>query len=317
MCSLNPPLQGARNPNKEGLTTAKLYSLSPPQVGRLSDLALEFLEDLSRRGYSPHTVRAYRSALAVLADTLGNKDAAQVTAQDLTQALARGGWDRDTVAARQAAAKSFFRWLSAQGYLNSNPAAGLGAVRRDEALPRPIPQGDLDRLLRAADGLPLPSRTLIRLLADTGMRVGEALGLDAADIAWDKGQEAVTVRRGKGGRGRVIPIMPDMKCYGLLRRLCREQGQGPLFTTARGSRADYDWAYYWWQKALEAAGLGDKGYTIHQLRHSAITRWVAAGMNLMAARRLAGHRDLRTTARYTAVADADLRREVERVAKGR
>ncbi|TDA67701.1 MAG: hypothetical protein D9V47_09255 [Clostridia bacterium] len=215
---------------------AKLYTLSPLQAGKISDLAQDFLADLGRRGYSSHTVRAYRSALAGLAEALEDKDAAEITAQDLAAALDKENWDTETRAARQAAVRSFFKWLSDQGCLARNPAAGLGSVKRCEGLPRPIPQGDLDKVLRAADDLPLALRTLVRLLADTGLRAGEALALDAADVTWDKGQEAVTIRRGKGGRGRVVPVTVDMKCYPLLRRLCREQQQGPLFVTqgARG-----------------------------------------------------------------------------------
>ena len=292
----------------------KVVSIARP-AGRLLELAQEFLDDLARRGYSAHTVKSYHCALKALAEALHDPDASEVSRQDLIQALSRPGWGVETRAARTAAAKSFFGWFFDSGKISSDPAAGLKGVRRPEPAPRPIPESDLEKILRTADTLPLGPRCLFRLLADTGMRAGEALGLDAGDMVWDKGQESVIIRRGKGGRARVVPIMPDMACFALLKRLCRERRRGPLFVTNRGARADYDWAYYWWQKCLEKAGLADRGYTIHQLRHTAITEWVRSGVNLLAVRRAAGHR-MRTTERYAKVCAEDMRREIERVRKG-
>lgn len=282
------------------------------QAGRVSELAEEFLDDLARRGFSTHTLKSYRYALRWLAEALNDPDASEVSQQDLIQALSRPDWSAETRAARTAAAKSFFGWLFDAGRIPRNPAAGLKGIKKPEPAPRPIPEGDLEEVLRAADRLPLAPRCLFRLLADTGMRVGEALGLNVEDVIWDKGQESILIRQGKGGRARAVPLLPDMPCFGLLRRLCKK-GRGALFATNRGTRADYDWAYYWWQLCLEKAGLADKSYTIHQLRHTRITEWVRSGVNLLAVRRAAGHRSLRTTERYAQVCAADIRREMEKV----
>lgn len=247
---------------------------------------------------------------------LWDSAAGEVYAGDLACVLGRKGWSKATRAARQAAVKSFFGWLAEQGYTTANPAATLGSVRMEEWLPRPIPRADLEAILKEANRLPLAPRCLFHLLADIGCRVGEVLALNVEDVVWDKGQEAVVIRRGKGGRGRVVPILSGMTCYPLLKRLCRLQGQGAVFTTNRGTRADYDWAYYWWNQALEKAGLAEKGYTIHQLRHTRITEWVRSGMELLAVRRAAGHRDIRMTERYAEVNDQDVRREMERCREG-
>lgn len=158
--------------------------------------------------------------------------------------------------------------------------------------------------------LPLVPRTLFLLLADTGLRVGEALSLDVCDVVWDPVQEAVLVEHGKGGRARVVSLVPDMPCFGPLRRLCREGRAGPLFVSARGTRIDYDTARYWWEKALALAGV--EGCTIHQLRRTAVSRWVREGVNL-AAVRLAGYRSMQTTMRYAEVGDEMVRREMRRV----
>ncbi|MGI6405478.1 MAG: tyrosine-type recombinase/integrase [Syntrophaceticus sp.] len=288
---------------------AKVYSIVQP-TGKISVLAGEFLNDINRRGYSKHTVRAYRCALNYLAGALHDPDVSEVNGQDIVQALNRDDWTKETTAARQAAVKSFFGWLKDQNYISVDPAAGLGNIRRAEGVPRPIPEEDLLKILRTAGRLSLGLRCLFNVLNDTGMRVGEALSLDVEDVDWTPGQESITIQHGKGDRGRMIPVLPDMPCFNLLRRLCRERKAGPLFITGWKTRANYDWAYYWWGMVVENAGLAEKGYTIHQLRHSAITGWVRNGINLLVARRMAGHKALRTTERYCALDNKKIREEL-------
>lgn len=271
-----------------------------------SSLINEFLNDLTRRGYSFNTIKAYRQALKVLESYELNL----ITTSDIMSVLSKD-WEASTVSARQAAIKSFFKWLKDTGIIEYDPAEGLGSIRQKEALPRPIPERDLTIILDAARKIHLVPRTYFFVLADLGLRADEALSLDVSDIRWEKGQEGILVRHGKGKKERLVPFNWGMSCANMLKRLCLKQKSGPLFTTARKERATYDWAYYWWSKLMEECNMN---YTIHQLRHTAITRWVRSRMNLMAARRMAGHKLLQTTERYTQITDQDLRNELAKIA---
>jgi len=271
----------------------------------MTNLINDFLNDLTRRGYSFNTIKAYRQALKVLEPYESNL----ITTSDIMGVLSND-WEASTVSARQAAIKSFFKWLKISGVIEYDPAEGLGSIRPKEALPRPIPENDLKIILEAAKQLALAPRVYFFLLADLGLRADEGLSLDVNDICWEKGQEGVLVRYGKGKRERVVPFTWRMPCANMLKRLCLKQKSGPLFTTARKERATYDWAYYWWSKLMVENNMD---YTIHQLRHTAITGWVRSGMNLMAARRMAGHKLLQTTERYIQIADHDLRNELAKV----
>ncbi len=268
----------------------------------LNSLTNEFLTDLARRGYSFNTIKSYRFAIKALEGI----DVASASSSDLMRALSQ---DRDssTVAARQAAIKSFFRWLYNNGKIAVNPAEGLGTVRQKDALPRPIPKSDLSRIMNEAKKMPLSPRVFIFLLYDLGLRASEALSLDVDDISWAKGQEVVLVRNGKGNKQRIAPLSWEMPCINILKRLCLERKNGPLFITARKERATYDWAYYWWSKIMQQLNIE---YTLHQLRHTAISKWINSGMNVMAVKRLAGHTLIQTTERYTRINDEDLRREL-------
>ena len=263
----------------------------------------EFLADLSRRGYSYNTIRTYRYSL----ERLKPYSVDDITAADIMSNLSQD-WEASTVSVRQAAIKAFFKWLKDTNRIEYNPASGLGGIRQKEALPRPIPKADLEKIFTEVKGFKIMPRTYFWVLRDLGLRASEGLSLDVEDIRWEKGQESVRVQ-GKGNRERLIPLSWDMGCTLLLKRLCNQQKTGSLFITSQKEQATYDWAYYWWSKLMEECNMD---YTIHQLRHTAITEWVRSGMNLLAVRRLAGHRLLQTTERYTQITDQDLRNELQK-----
>ncbi len=269
----------------------------------MKQLIDEFLTDLSRRGYSYNTIRTYRYSLEILKPYSIN----DITAADIMSNLSQD-WEASTVSVRQAAIKAFFKWLMDNDIIDYNPASGLGGIRQKEALPRPIPKIDLDKIFAEVKNLKIGPRTYFWVLRDLGLRASEGINLDVEDIYWEKGQESVRVQ-GKGNRERLIPLSWDMGCTLPLKRLCNQQKIGPLFTTAQKERATYDWAYYWWSKLMEECNMD---YTIHQLRHTAITKWVRSGMNILAVRRMAGHRLLSTTERYTQITTDDLRREIQK-----
>lgn len=279
----------------------------------LLNIIQEFLSDLRRRKYSEHTIRSYSTTLKILSDAYGQGNKDDITTPFLMGILDEPSWDKNTVAARQAGIKTFFRWAYKNDYININPAEALGCIQSKQSLPRPISNDNLTLILAAARKVPLAPRTLFNLLNDLALRVGEALELDVIDITWSKGQEAVVVKHGKGDRERVIPFTWNMTCTPLLKRLCVQQKTGALFTTNRGTRANYDWAYYWWEKTLNTANI--QGYTIHQLRHTAITEMIRDGMSTMAAKRLAGHRRIQSTEIYTQVTENDIRKEYEKTGR--
>ncbi len=289
---------------------SSIISFPTSGESNISELVEEFLLDLKRRKYSKHTIKSYNISLKRLSQSVGNKQAQEVIIKDLMKVLSDPNWDKNTLAARQAGIKSFFQWLIQQGYIRVNIAEALGGVRPKDGLPRPIPEEDLDLILAAAKKISLAPRTLFFTLADFGLRISEGLGLDAGDVIWTKGQEIIKVEHGKGDKERIVPFTWDYDCVPLLKRLCNQQKSGALFTTRRGTRANYDWAYYWWAQTLDIANV--QGYTIHQLRHSALTRMLRDGMSFTSARRIAGHKRFKSTQIYTQITGDDIRREMEK-----
>ena len=117
-------------------------------------------------------------------------------------------------------------------------------------------------------------RTLIGLLAATGMRIGEAIGLDRDDF--DAGSGIVTIRHGKFGKARALPLHPSTVAAlaDYLRRDDRPRHAGvpPLLVSSTGKRLRYTVVQPIFHKLLHHCGIVPRSATcrprIHDLRHS-------------------------------------------------
>jgi integrase/recombinase XerD len=160
------------------------------------------------------------------------------------------------------------------------PPAGLIPSRRLRATPYLYSGADITALIAAAAGLRFPLRvatyqTLIGLLAVTGMRVGEAIRLDRADL--DLAAGVITVRQSKFGKSRLLPLHPSataaLRGYLRLRdRLCPHPSTAAVFISPAGTRLLYCNVHATWKLLIASAGLKARSAAcrprIHDLRHS-------------------------------------------------
>ncbi len=104
--------------------------------------------------------------------------------------------------------KGFFKWLARCGRIPANPAAELALPRKPLRLPaRVLSVSEVDRLIREADTATpwgVRDRALLETLYSTGMRRAELAALAVPD--WNRERGSLSIRQGKGGRDRVVPI---------------------------------------------------------------------------------------------------------------
>jgi integrase/recombinase XerC len=145
---------------------------------------------------------------------------------------------------------------------------------------------------------------VLALLYGAGLRVGEATGLDAQDLA--PPVERLLVR-GKGGRERLVPILPAVSAA--LERYRRSAPfgleTGPFFRGEKGGRLSPRMVQRAVERWRHALGLPETA-TPHALRHAFASHLLANGGDLRAIQELLGHARLSTTEIYTAVEDARL-----------
>jgi integrase len=233
-----------------------------------------------------------------------------------------GGDPGSTVRARRlTVARGFARHMSGIDPRTEIPAAGLISCPQRRRSPFIFSDADVTALMAQARTIrwPLPAatqETLIGLLAATGLRVGEAIRLDRADVDWAEG--ALLIRQSKFAKSRQVALHPS--ALDALRRYARRRdelqpkpGMPGFFVSMRGTRLIYEVVHEVFRNLCQASGVGNGSTAIpriHDLRHSfavgCLLQWYRDGADVQA--RLPwlsaylGHRDPRSTYWYLSAA---------------
>lgn len=271
---------------------------------------------LARRR-SPHTVRAYGTAavrlLAALPEPQSWASLAALDVGDVRRQLAarRADGIGNVSAARELSAlKAFLAFARAQAGGDAAPPPRLRGPRVKKGLPRPITPDDAVNLaaMVADEGSQLwigaRDRAVLLLLYGAGLRIAEALSLTAA--ALPLGETLIVT--GKGGRQRVVPILPIVKAA--VEEYARQvpwplERTGPLFRGAKGGALAQGMIQRAVARARIVLGLPPTA-TPHALRHSFATHLLGAGADLRSLQELLGHASLSSTQIYTKVDAATL-----------
>jgi integrase/recombinase XerC len=268
------------------------------------------------RGLSPKTVEAYRRDVAGYLGFLaghwggpaGHATLARVTTSDLRAWMAherRRGLSARSLARALSAVKGFYVWLDEAHAIAAPAVSATRGPRLKQRLPRPVaPTAALD-LMTSVEAQSLEpwiaarDLAIVTILYGCGLRISEALGLTQSDSPLPE-----TLRiRGKGGRDRMVPVLPvARRAVEDYRRLCPlDPGPtGPLFLGARGGPLNPRLVQKVMQAARMQLGLPATA-TPHALRHSFATHLLEAGGDLRTIQELLGHASLTSTQVYTGV----------------
>jgi site-specific recombinase XerD len=193
--------------------------------------------------------------------------------------LLDAGAEAATARARQLGVRRFSAWLTEEGEIDDDPLLGLKAPKLDAKVTDSLTDDELRRLLKACGGKEFRDRrdeAIVRLMAETGMRAGEVVGLVVDDVDLIRG--LATVRRGKGGKGRLAPFGPQtgraIDRYLRMRRTHRLADMPALWLGDRGKSLEYYGLHRALKYRAELAGLPK--FHPHLMRHTAASRWLAA-----------------------------------------
>lgn len=221
-----------------------------------------------------------------------------------------------TIARHISAIRNFYRFLLAEGVIESDPTEFLAPPKQWSSLPKYLNSQEIDRLLQAPDtatALGQRDRAMLELLYATGLRVSELCRLYVTDLASELGVVRVT---GKGNKQRVVPVgrsaLDAVSEYLRSGRplLLRRRSSKYLFVSSRVSCLTRQ--AFW--KTL--AGYGRRAgvlraLTPHVLRHSFATHLLEGGADLRSVQAMLGHSDISTTQVYTHVLRSRLRQTVD------
>jgi site-specific recombinase XerD len=201
-----------------------------------------------------------------------------------------------TIARKIAAVRSFLRFTLGP---KNVPDASL-SPRRPRRLPDTPKAEEVEAALEALAGdgpLAVRNVALMELVYSAGLRSAEAVGLDLADVDFDREQLHV---KGKGGKERLVPLGEEAG-HVLARYLHEARPQlavgaeNALFLSARGKR-------------LDTSTLRRVFAHPHRLRHAFATHLLEGGADLRTIQELLGHSSLSTTQLYSHVDGRRLRR---------
>lgn len=280
----------------------------------------------TERGYSEHTVAAYRADLVELVDFAEGRHIDGVAGLDLALlrdwlwAATERGLARASIARRAASARGWTAWLHRRGLIAADPGVRLKAPRAQRTLPRVVAERALADALaaladRAAGGDPVAVRdaAIAELLYASALRVSELVGLDLADV--DRRRRTVRVT-GKGAKERVVPYgAPAARALDRYLEVARPEmiaaaaehggksepaATEAVFVGVRGARLGVRSVHRQVAAMLSSIpGAGPSGP--HALRHSAATHLLDGGADLRAVQEFLGHASLGTTQIYTHV----------------
>ena len=177
----------------------------------------------------------------------------------------------------------------------ANPARVAIPPKRRRRLPRTLSSAEIHCLfpiLRQAR-----DRALVSLLLDTGIRIGEAVGLETGDIGLDS-----IVVEGKTGQ-REVPLSPSVR-----RQLLEIAGDRWVFAGYGGHLGEHQ-GYNIVRRAFLAAGITGRKLGPHTLRHTFGRHFIMAGGDAFSLQRILGHSNLATTRIYVELNVRDLVRQ--------
>ena len=231
-----------------------------------------------------------------------------MSVQAFTAALLDRGAEPATARARHSALRRFAAWLTDEGELDANPLLGVKPPKLDAKVTGALTDDQIKRLIKACQGKDLIDRrdeAIARLMVETGVRAGEVLSMAPADVDLQRG--LATVRRGKGGKGRVVPFGPQTAAavdrYMRARRAHRLADTGPLWLGGGGQTFGYHGLNMALKRRAQAAGIAN--FHLHLMRSTAATRWLRAGGSEQGLMAVAGWSTRAMLDRYTGASDAE------------
>jgi len=307
-----------------------------------TDAALErFLGGLAARDSSPHTQRAYATAVGRYLDWLARRgvDWRAPSRSDLRAYLAAlaGSIARSSVAQRLAAIRAFHRFAAREGLAPGDPWGAIATPRMPRRLPRVLEVEQVERLLATVDmeleiasasldprraelavALALRDRAIVETAYAAGLRISELAAADLGSLELRRGELRVL---GKGRKERIgllgRPAVAAIRAYLedgrpalVQRRAATGSAEAPppveVFLNHHGAALGVRGLRFRLDRLRRLAGLPE-GVSPHTLRHSFATHLLDGGADLRVVQELLGHESLATTQVYTHVSPARLR----------
>lgn len=266
----------------------------------LREAQRQFVENLQSRGRATATVLAYGKDVDQLVEfvALQHKyEPAMINEQDIENFkvfLKNEKYTSKSISRKVNSIKSFFRFLRSQNFVSDNPAAHVSHPKYEVAPPRVLSKLEY-RALRDASRDDVRLSSIIELLLQTGMRIGELANLRIEDV--DLKKKNILIQPYESRDSRTVPLSDAaVKAIEGYLAVRPKSDDNTLFLTKTGNpflvrniRTAVD-------RYFKIAGI--ENAKVNDLRHTFIIHQLRAGTPINYVSRLVGHKRLSTTEKY-------------------
>jgi integrase/recombinase XerD len=286
----------------------------------MEELLDQFLHYLIvEKGLSKNTIEAYSHGLTRFLNHLRGKgvqeirDVGKFDVRGFLLALKKENLSAKTIVRNLVAIRTFFRFLTQEGILETNPVEDLESPKVAKTLPEILTLKEIEQLLEQPNlqtPLGMRDRAMLEMLYATGMRVSELTHLPTHQVNLEGGY---VLLYGKGSKERVVPLGSEaMKWVTLYLKtargiLAKGKESPSLFINRSGKGMSRQGFWKNLKDYGQKAGLR-KRITPHLLRHSFASHLLEGGADLRSVQMMLGHADISSTQIYTHVTGERLKK---------
>lgn len=254
-----------------------------PELLDLASLLDSWVVHLRAERKSPETVKTYtigvRQYLAWCARTGTPPVLQRAPVNAFVADILDGGAEAATARSRQLSVRRFSAWLAEEEEIDRDELLGLKPPKLDVKVVERLTDDECRKLIKACSGKEFRERrdeAIVRFMLEAVVRAGEVVAMEVRDVDLTAG--SAVVRRGKGGKGRVVPFGPQagraIDRYLRLRRAHRLAAGPALWLGDRGKGLGYFGLHSALKYRAELAGI--ENFHPHLTRHTAAQRWLSA-----------------------------------------
>ena len=290
----------------------------------MKDIIQKYINFLSSKNMSKHTIRAYKSDLSQFIEhckiffkdkEIVVTDITKIMLRDFLQILSEKGDTNRTLARKIISIKGFFKFLASEDIIPFNPVIDIKNPKFEKHTATFLTEKEMEFVLSIPDSediLGIRNKAILELLYSSGIRIGELAGIKLSNINLKSGLIKVL---GKRSKTRIIPIgkyaQKSISDYLKVRTsLLKRKSEKILFLSINGNPLSPDELRYIINKYLKIIEKS-KRYSPHAIRHTFATHLLDHGADLRSVQELLGHSNLTSTEVYTHTSIKKLKKAYE------
>lgn len=305
LAQMQPVLDYLQLKQLKAVLESTLYSHAESSMPSNSSLLDLFLTAKEVEGCSPRTITYYESTLKHMDSSIG-QPYTQICSDDLRKYLSDYESNRSagkvTIDNIRRIMSSFFSWLEDEDYIVKSPVRRIRKVKTATTAKEVLSDEDLETL---RDNCPsLRDLAIVDMLASTGMRVGELVGLNISDVNL---QERECVVTGKGNKQRPVYFDARTKLHLAEYLRSRNDDSPALFVALRGDGQRMSIGGV--ESRLRSLGKRSRIDRLHphKFRRTLATHAIDKGMPIEQVQKLLGHARIDTTMHYAMVNQSNVK----------